>query len=376
MEHEETPAGSFFSNLFTVYTPRQVCMNYEAPVVWLHLISDALIALAYFSIPFALVVFVRQRKDLVYPWLFLMFATFILACGTTHLFGVLALWKPYYKLDGLVKLGTGLVSLATAGILWPLIPKALAIPSPVQLRAVNEELEDQVAKRRRAHELAEERAAQLQRLAFELSQTEERERRQLAQLLHDEVQSSMVAAKMYSESAVGQNDLESVQRTLAQISTLLTEAINRSRSLTAQLSPPILYDAGLGEALRWLARQFDEAYGMSVDTSAVASVNVEIPEQSSAILFHATRELLFNAFKHAEATRVTVSLKSVQGGWEVVVEDDGNGFDPATVSENKRSTNSFGLFSIRERLQIMDGRLTVQSASGAGTKITLFLPNI
>src|SRR5262245_17580238 len=76
--------GGFFRNLFEVFTPRQQCMNYQPDVIWLHVVSDAAIAAAYFSIPIALVYFVRRRRDLAFNWMFLMFAAFILACGTTH----------------------------------------------------------------------------------------------------------------------------------------------------------------------------------------------------------------------------------------------------------------------------------------------------
>src|SRR4051812_46321982 len=78
--------GGFLSNLFEVFTPRQQCMNYEADVVWMHVVADAVIAAAYFSIPLALIYFVRRRKDLAFNWMFVLFAAFILACGTTHVF--------------------------------------------------------------------------------------------------------------------------------------------------------------------------------------------------------------------------------------------------------------------------------------------------
>jgi signal transduction histidine kinase/CheY-like chemotaxis protein len=125
-------------------------MNNETDVVLLHVVSDALIALSYFSIPVALIYFVRRRPDLQFGWLFVMFAAFILACGTTHVFGVWAIWQPLYKVDGLVKLGTGLVSMATAVHLWKLMPAAVALPSPAQLARANDELGREVAERRKA----------------------------------------------------------------------------------------------------------------------------------------------------------------------------------------------------------------------------------
>ena len=108
----------------------------------LHVVSDSIIALAYYSIPIALIFFVRQRRDLAFSWIFVLFAVFIVACGTTHVLGIWTIWYPAYWLDGMVKALTATVSLITAILLWPLIPKALALPSPAQLRSAYLELEE------------------------------------------------------------------------------------------------------------------------------------------------------------------------------------------------------------------------------------------
>ena len=110
-------------------------MFYERPVIWLHVLSDAAIAAAYYSIPLGLVSFVRQRRDVAFSWIFWMFAAFILACGTTHLVGLIDIWKPFYKVDGVIKLITAVLSIGTAVVLWPLIPKLVALPSPAMLEA-------------------------------------------------------------------------------------------------------------------------------------------------------------------------------------------------------------------------------------------------
>jgi PAS domain S-box-containing protein len=125
-----------------LFMPHGMCLVWRPDLIWLHVVSDALIALSYFSIPFALVYFVRKRADLAYPWMFLLFAVFILACGTTHLFAVWTMWYPDYVWQGLVKAATAAVSVASAVLLWPLIPKALAIPSPAQLASANTQLRE------------------------------------------------------------------------------------------------------------------------------------------------------------------------------------------------------------------------------------------
>lgn len=147
----EPATGGFLTNLFsTDFVPRAQCVGDRGEIVWLHVISDGTIALAYYSIPLALAYFVHKRKDVAFGWMFKLFAAFILACGTTHVLGILAFWYPMYRLDGLVKAGTGGLSILTAVALWPLIPKALAIPLPADLQRVNRQLEEEIVVRREA----------------------------------------------------------------------------------------------------------------------------------------------------------------------------------------------------------------------------------
>jgi two-component sensor histidine kinase len=134
------------------FIPHGHCYLWKPELVWLHVLSDSLIALAYYSIPFMLVYFVRKRRDVPFDWIFLMFGTFIVACGTTHLLEVWTLWHPTYWVSGFVKVITALVSLSTAMLLVPLIPKALALPSPAQLEATNLALRNEITQRQLAEE--------------------------------------------------------------------------------------------------------------------------------------------------------------------------------------------------------------------------------
>lgn len=111
------------------------CLSWYSPLLWLHILSDVLIALSYYSIPISLAYFVWQRKDLPYPRLFLLFGVFILACGTTHLMSVLVIWLPAYWLDGVIKSFTALVSVSAAVLMLRIIPHALQLPSSEQLCA-------------------------------------------------------------------------------------------------------------------------------------------------------------------------------------------------------------------------------------------------
>ncbi len=125
---------------FSRFTPHGFCLAWQPGLIWLEAGSDLLIAAAYFSIPAALLVFVRRRRDLAFKPIFALFAAFILACGTTHLLGALTLWVPAYWQDGIVKAITAVLSVVTAIALWWLLPKALCLPSPMELRRLNEAL--------------------------------------------------------------------------------------------------------------------------------------------------------------------------------------------------------------------------------------------
>lgn len=129
--------------LFFAVLPHGFCYQWDPLLVWLHAASDTLIALAYFSIPLALIWFVKRRRDLPFGWMFLCFALFIAACGTTHLIDVLTIWVPKYWLSAAVRVLTALASLPTAVFLVQLLPRALLIPSSEEMRAVNEELRKQ-----------------------------------------------------------------------------------------------------------------------------------------------------------------------------------------------------------------------------------------
>ncbi|WP_348521911.1 hypothetical protein [Bradyrhizobium sp. BR13661] len=118
----------------TMFSPHGFCLLWDPEVLIVHVVSDAIIALSYFSIPFALAIFVSKRSDIRFGWLFWAFAAFILACGLTHVLSIYTLWVPIYGIEGVVKAITALASIGTAILLWPLLPRLLRIPSPPPAR--------------------------------------------------------------------------------------------------------------------------------------------------------------------------------------------------------------------------------------------------
>lgn len=166
----------FFSGDYMA--PHGFCFLWVPEIVWTHVISDALIALAYFSIPIALWRFAKKRPDIPFNKVFLLFASFITLCGLTHVFDILVLWWPYYGVQGLLLLATGLVSASTAILVWRIMPSALVLPSPAKLEQLNRDLqaskdqiEEKVQERTRELELANIELIRARQEADEASQT-------------------------------------------------------------------------------------------------------------------------------------------------------------------------------------------------------------
>mgnify|MGYP005842001721 CR=1 FL=1 len=220
----------------------------------------------------------------------------------------------------------------------------------------------------------ERRAQQLSALASELTQAEERERRRLAQTLHDHLQQLLVGAKMHAIALRNQVDDQRFAVALQQVVALLDQSLAASRALTVELSPPVLHEGTLAQALSWLAQWVHERHGLEVairlDPHAEpAGDDVRI------LLFQAARELLFNVVKHAQVERAYLGMRIVDHTTlELVVADEGVGFDASPANDALIAPSGFGLFSIRERLQLLGGRMEVVSSPKRGTRVTLYAP--
>lgn len=254
-------------------------------------------------------------------------------------------------------------------ILTPVVPEVLRskVSVFVELHRQTEQIRRQAASLRQ-------RAAQLGALANQLTQVEQRERRRLAQVLHDHLQQLLVAAKMRISTAEGLTREKGVTEALRHVDQLVSDAIGVSRTLTVELSPPILHDGGLVRALEWLARRMGEDHGLVVKVEAKGGEPEDLPEPLRVLLFEAVRELLFNIVKHAGVLEASVTLTTEKDRTvRMTVRDGGVGFDAAAIYQ-KGATDRFGLFSIRERLTLLNGGVELTTAPGKGTAITLTAP--
>ena len=234
------------------------------------------------------------------------------------------------------------------------------------LRLMNKDLEDRVAERTA---LAERRTKQLQALAVELIETEERERRRVAHLLHDDLQQVLASAKMQLQAVSARAPSEAM---LVNVNQLLEDAIAKSKSLAYELSPPLLNHAGLVPTLEWLSRQMNEQFGMKVDVSARTTRKLG-NSSLTAFLFRAAQELLFNIVKHAGVRRAEVCLGESKDKLVVSIIDRGCGFDMKAV-HNAAAPKGFGLLSLMERTRSFGGDFVIESSPGNGCRIEISIP--
>jgi len=226
---------------------------------------------------------------------------------------------------------------------------------------------------RRAKEALLVHQQQLQSLASELALAEERERRRIATTLHDNIGQNLALTRMrlgeLRKKAAGGPLAEQVEKVLE----LTEQIIKQTRLLTAQLSPPILYELGFEAAVEWLGEQFQNEHGIAC-TVEDDKLPKPLDDDIRVVLFQAVRELLMNVAKHARAHGARVSMRRRDHYLHVTVEDDGVGFDASKADARRRTTTGFGLFSIRERLEHLGGQVSIEPLPHRGTRVSLIAP--
>jgi len=224
------------------------------------------------------------------------------------------------------------------------------------LRELNETLEERVHERTSEVQEREERIRELSRA---LTLAEQRERHRIAYILHDDLQQILAAAQFAANSNKPLLD------------DLLKEALELTRSLSYELSPPLLKDESIGDLLEWLAEQKRKQYDLEVEVD-IHDDDPGTDEDLRVLLYQVVRELLFNVVKHAETKRVRITAERTGDHIRVLVADEGIGFDPEVLAESHRA--GLGLPRVRERLELIGGRLKVHSAPGRGTRIAVLVP--
>lgn len=347
---------NFFLHIFSSdFMPHGFCYRWSPDVLWLNAISDSVITFSYYMIPLALATFVKKRPDVPFHWIFVMFGVFIFGCGTTHLLEVYTIWYPTYRLAGMVKAVTALASVSTAVMLVWLIPKAVAIPSPAQLRTANAKLADEVQERQR-----------LERAMLDVSA---REQRRIGQDLHDDLGQRLTGIALmskYLEDSLAQEHRPQTAEA-RKIVALISEAIQRTRELAHGMAPVLTADDGLCIAL---GRTADEISRLGkLDCRFDCDPPVLITSQEVAYhLYYIAQEALNNALRHGNPTEISIHLSSNTSSGTLAIRDNGIGFDPDQVLEG------FGRYTMENRARIIGGTLETISRKGDGTTVTCIFP--
>jgi PAS domain S-box-containing protein len=235
------------------------------------------------------------------------------------------------------------------------------------LRELTATLESKVAQRTAE---VRHRVRQLQKLTLDMSEAEDRERGRLAEILHDDLQQVLAAAKFQLGllRSRARHDA-SLQTTAVQIDHLLKDAIGKSRSLSHELSPAVLHHDDFAETLRWLASQVQAKHGLVVHVHAHGPVRSQ-SEAIKAFLYRTAQEMLFNVVKHARVHEARMRVRQCDRCICLLVSDRGRGFDPRQLGE----AAGFGLLSIRERIELLGGRMRIKSAEGKGSTFFIAVP--
>ncbi|ULA58673.1 MAG: conserved membrane protein of unknown function [Nitrospira sp.] len=272
-------------------------------------------------------------------------------------------------------LDRGVPLLSASGVFSGYLGAALDITdrklAEEQLQRWTAELEKRVDERTQALVHSQ---ARLRALVLDLSATEEQERRRLATELHDYLAQLLVVGRMKLSQARPQVRNPKTERLLSEADDMLTQSLNYTRSLVAELSPQILYQFGLPAALKWLAGQM-QSHGLSVAIRCEID-QLPLAEERAVILYQSVRELLFNVAKHAGTGEAAITLiQSPANHVVVTVADHGCGFNPAILLDTDRHhPGRFGLFNVQERIEAIGGTLNLKSSEGSGTAITLSVP--
>ncbi|MGY6663019.1 MAG: sensor histidine kinase [Glycocaulis sp.] len=390
--------GSMTHSLSTHgFMPHGMCYLWEPSILWTHVLSDAVIALAYFSIPAALAIFSIRRPDLVYRPVMWLFVAFILLCGMTHLFSIWTVWNPHYQLEGLLKAATAAVSLATAIALWPLLPRALALPSTSQLQRSNQALQAEIGRRDEAEARLMAVTGQLEHRVRQRTRDLERANtalRQFAAAAAHDLQAPLRHIQIFSQlleqeeadvmSADGQKYLAKVREGALRAQTLISvlqeyaQLVNRPpQSQTLELSRVI---TGVMSALE----DEIEASGATLDIADLPEI-----EADPVLLTQLFQNLVSNAIKYRSALAPVITIRASQGEDGMVaisIADNGIGIDPAhaeTIFQMMKRLHDdtrypgmgVGLAFCREIVESHGGEIWLDETHLDGARFCLTLPS-
>jgi signal transduction histidine kinase len=401
----------FFSGNFI---PHGHCYLWKPELVGLHILSDAVITLSYYSIPLTLLYFVRRREDIPFKSIFLLFGAFIVSCGTTHIMEVWTLWHPDYWLSGGIKAFTAIISFYTALTLIPLVPQALALPSPEQLEVANQALQEEITERKRVEhelrqykghleELVNQRTAELEKANEQLQQEiiqRQQSQEKMGQLL---IELESANKELNDFAYVVSHDLKAPLRGINSLSEwlladyadklddegkeLINLLIHRVKKLH-NLIEAILQYSRVGRIKETIKQvNLNEIVTDVIELfQPLENIQIEIANQLPVVYCEKTRieqvfqNLLGNAIKFMDKPqgKIVIACTEENENWKISVSDNGPGiekqhfvrifqmFQKLSDSKDLDSTG-IGLALVKKIVEMYGGKVWVESEVGQGS---------
>ena len=385
-----------------MFSPHGICLLWEPELIWLHVASDAVIAVAYFSIPFALGIFVSRRRDVEFGWILWAFALFITACGLTHVFSIYTLWVPIYGIEGLVKAATAAASIVTAAMLWPLLPKLLAIPSPAQLRLAYSALEQEEKQRRGAEDMLR-KFREVEAAAAQIRQVQKMDAvgQLTGGIAHDfnNILTVIIGTIEILVEAVADRP------SLATVAKLIDEAAVRGANLTQRLLAfarrqplqprqvdvnALLIDSArllrpaLGEQIEIDSMLADDASPALADPTQLTTAILNLALNARDAMPDGGKLTLETRNVYLDADYARMNSEVTPGNYVMIaVNDSGQGipanlldkvFDPFFAIKEVGKGSDLGLSMVYGFVKQSNGHIKIYSEQGHGTTIKLYLP--
>jgi signal transduction histidine kinase len=386
----------------SMFSPHGICLLWEPELIWLHVASDAVIAVAYFSIPFALGIFVSRRRDVEFGWILWAFALFITACGLTHVFSIYTLWVPIYGIEGLVKAATAAASIVTAAMLWPLLPKLLAIPSPAQLRLAYSALEQEEKQRRGAEDMLR-KFREVEAAAAQIRQVQKMDAvgQLTGGIAHDfnNILTVIIGTVEILVEAVGDRP------SLATVAKLIDEAAARAANLTHRLLAfarrqplqprqvdvnALLIDSArllrpaLGDLVEIESMLSDDASPALVDPTQLTNAILNLALNARDAMPDGGKLTLETRNVHLDADDAAMNSEVTPGNYVMIaVNDSGQAipanlldkvFDPFFAIKEVGKGSGLGLSMVYGFVKQSNGHIKIDSEQGRGTTVKLYLP--
>ncbi|HJU99038.1 MAG TPA: ATP-binding protein [Burkholderiaceae bacterium] len=403
------------------FMPHGHCYLWTPDLLWTYVVSDAMIGLAYFTIPVAMLYFVRKRSDLQFSWMFVCFSVFIFACGTTHFLAIWTIWHPDYWLDALLKAVTAAASVVTAVLLWPLVPKALQIPSMHQLNQALQDRERELAERKRvekalvalneslelrvAERTAEVLAAQREVNDLLVKERAGRKEAERVSLMKDEFLLTLshelrtplnsifgwtqILDSNYEDAAIVRKGIEVIDRNVRLQTRLIDELLDLSSIASGKVRldmQPVELATVIGAAMESI---MPAAESKHIELECVADPAAPLVSGDPARLQQVLWNLLTNAVKFTPRDgRISVQLEQAGSYMVLTIADTGEGipedflpfvferFSQADSSTRRRHGGlGVGLAVARNLIELHGGHISVSSAgAGLGTTFCISLP--